>query len=158
MITVSELYIYPVKSFKGIKLEAAQLHNQGFYLDRRWMLVDENGVFVSQRTVSDLLFFEPMLTEDKLVITHIPTKQTIEIPINCHWQAPIDVQIWDDKCTATLATNNINEWFSHLLQMPVSMVYMPEKTNRLADKKYTKTDYQVSFADAYPYLLISEKC
>jgi len=156
MITVSELYIYPVKSFKGIQLQAAQLHNQGFYLDRRWMLVDEQGIFVSQRTVSELLFFEPYLTDDFLIIKHIPTQEQIQIPIKCNWEATTKVQIWDDTCIAKVAPLNINNWFNALLPIKVSLVFMPDEAERMADKKYTTTDYQVSFADAYPYLLISE--
>ena len=49
-MTVTQLLIYPVKSLSGISVNEAQLTSRGFQFDRRWMIVDMDGLFISQRT------------------------------------------------------------------------------------------------------------
>jgi uncharacterized protein YcbX len=48
-IKVSAIYIYPIKSCRGIKLENSVTSKNGFKYDRLFMVVDRNLKFVSQR-------------------------------------------------------------------------------------------------------------
>ncbi len=71
MLTVSELYVYPVKSLGGIALDKATLIERGFEHDRRWMLVDADNQFISQREVNAMALLKVQLTNVGLQITNI---------------------------------------------------------------------------------------
>jgi uncharacterized protein YcbX len=65
--------------------------------------------------------------------------------------------IWDDACQATWAGQRAARWFADVLDTDCSLVYMPEETVRLANPDYAPAETRVSFADAYPFLLLSEE-
>jgi uncharacterized protein len=71
MLTVSELYIYPIKSLGGIALNTASLVERGFEHDRRWMLVDANNQFISQREINTMALLKVQLAEQGLLVTNI---------------------------------------------------------------------------------------
>ena len=66
------------------------------------------------------------------------------------------VSIWDDNVSATHVSEESDDWFSNFLQRPVKLVFMSETGERSVDTKYADNNEQVAFADAFPYLLISQ--
>lgn len=68
MPTISALFVYPVKSCGAIALDCVQLAVHGFPWDRHWMVIDENGRFVSQREFPAMARIIPTLTADALVL------------------------------------------------------------------------------------------
>ena len=68
MLAVSELYIYPIKSLAGIAVTSAMLTDRGFKYDRRWMLVDENNCFLTQREFPSMVLLQVELTQDVLKV------------------------------------------------------------------------------------------
>jgi len=154
---VSQLYVYPVKSLKGIQVHAANMTSRGFEHDRRWMLIDENNKFLSQRTLPQLTFFEPIFTAAGLHITHPDDRKGIVIPyLPSSTNADVDVTIWDDKCSGQLVDQRIDDWFSRILNMPCRLIYMPDHSRRQVDLRYAPEGQITSFTDAYPLLTISE--
>ena len=117
------------------------------------MLVDENGTFLTQRTVHELALFKIKLIETGFEITF--KNQSLELPFAIRGDQ-IQVSIWDDQVEAVLAADKYNHWFSNALKRPVRLVYMPDDCERPVNTKYADNDEQVSFADAYPVLLLSE--
>ena len=70
MLQISELYIYPIKSLPGISLTQARVTDRGFEYDRRWMLVDENNIFLTQRLVPEMTQLPLSLEKEGIRITN----------------------------------------------------------------------------------------
>lgn len=154
-LQLQEIYIYPVKSLGGISVQQAEVQQTGLQYDRRWMLTDNKGNFLSQRTFPQMALLQVNIGADGLLITHKNNLLSpLTIPINTDSKNKITVSIWDDVCTALEVSDVANEWFSYALKMPVKLVYMPTDTHRLVDENYANNKEIVSFADAYPFIII----
>ncbi len=153
-IKLTGIYIYPIKSAAGIFLNTAQVENRGFQYDRRWMLVDEKGKFLSQRQLPRMALIKVFLEEEQLVIK-APDQETLFIPLHLDGDT-IAVQVWNDVCDAIPLGKAVSQWFSEFLEIPCQLVYMPDSSFRPVDRSYATNNEPVSFADAFPFLLISE--
>ena len=156
MLTVSQLYIYPVKSLGGIEVQSAKLTSRGLEQDRRMMLVDENNCFLSQRTLPAMALLQPVLKEDGLYIQH---KKNFLPPLLLPQHARTEtamVTVWQDTCLAEVFDTEVNNWCSDALQVRCKLVYMPEQTLRYADRAYAHNNEITSFADDYPMLMIGQ--
>ena len=154
-LKLTGIYIYPIKSAAGIALEMAQVEKRGFQHDRRWMLVDEMGKFITQRQFPQMALISVRLEEDKLVV-EAPNRESLSIPIPLDIQPRISVQVWNDVCDAIPLGQEVGQWFSEFLETSCQLVYMPESSLRPVDTRYATQGEPVSFADGFPFLLISE--
>ena len=158
MIKVSQLFIYPVKSLAGISVNAAQLTDRGFQYDRRWMLVDEQNQFMTQRQFPGMALLRTGITEKGISVIHKkdPAKEIL-IPFSGFTNEKLTVKIWNDYCDAVPAEKFINEWFSDMLQFSCRLVFMPDDSLRKVDGRYAVKDNDItSFSDAYPVLVIGQ--
>ncbi|MEO8403508.1 MAG: MOSC N-terminal beta barrel domain-containing protein [Chitinophagaceae bacterium] len=167
MLQISELFIYPVKSLGGIRVSSAQLTDRGFQYDRRWMLVDENNRFLTQREYPQMALLQPHIHNEGLKIVHKnDPAESIIIPFlsekdkaNGFAKTNTDkvVNVWDDYCEALPMDQSINEWFSDQLHLTCKLVYMPDETRRKVDPRYAVNETNItSFSDGYPVLVISQ--
>lgn len=156
MLQVSTLYIYPIKSLGGIALNTALLTDRGLQHDRRWMLIDANNRFLSQRENIQMALLRTAITEDGLKVTYTPDGSSVIIPFTPQNDTHLDVSIWDDTCMAQLVSEEIDSWFTQKLNMPARLVYMPDNSLRPTDPRYTTNGTVTSFSDAYPMLLIGQ--
>jgi uncharacterized protein YcbX len=156
MLIVSQLFIYPVKSLGGIEVSSAFLTERGFEHDRRWMLVDANNRFISQRELSGLALLQVSIIDQGLKVTYKHGKEETIIPFEPLMTDHVFVTIWDDICLAQLVSETLNEWFSRILSFPCKLVYMPDSTHRKVDVNYASNDEITSFADGYPLLIIGQ--
>lgn len=154
---LSAIYIYPVKSLGGISVHAAMVEDRGLQHDRRWMLVDENGMFISQRKHFELSLLELSISNDYLVVKH-KTDPMLEINfgIEEHIGGLIPVTVWDDSTVGYEVSHVVSAWFSDFMRMKVRLVRMADEARRLVDTKYASDKEIVSFADGYPCLLIGQ--
>lgn len=157
--TLSEIWVYPIKSLGGIALQEAFPERRGLRYDRRWMLVDDTGRFVSQREIPRMAMLGTALEPASLrVFWKDRPSEKVHIPLDI---PPIDlpkvrVQVWGDQCPARLLPEPINQWFSEQLGQNLHLVYMPDTTRRRADGRYAPPGHHVSFADGFPYLIIGQ--
>lgn len=157
MLTLSELWIYPIKSLAGISLSSAKAKPLGLEHDRRWMLVDAGGRFVSQRTFPRMATLAVALDETRLRVWHREQPDdALLIPYQTASSATIRVEIWDDTVEALLVSEAADRWFSEKLGTPLRLVFLPEAPRRAVDPRYALAHDHVSFADGYPYLIISQ--
>jgi len=158
MLQISELYIYPIKSLAGIPVKKAQVTPTGFEHDRRWLLVDENNCFITQREFHQMALLQVTIEEGGLSVTHKLNNDSIFIPFNIpgkqYEQAA--VTIWDDTCLAEFVSTEADKWFTERLEMNCRLVYMPDTTRRIVDQRYAPETAITSFADAYPFLIIGQ--
>jgi uncharacterized protein len=156
MLKVSQLYIYPVKSLGGIALDKAIVTDRGFQYDRRWMLVDHNNLFISQREINQMALMKLEVVDDGIKVNYPPKKSSFIIPFQPLTNEFANVTIWDDTCPGQFVSKQADEWFSNMLESPCRLVYMPAESERIADQKYAFDGSIVSFADGYPFLLIGQ--
>lgn len=152
---LSEINIYPIKSLKGISLTEAKIERRGLEFDRRWMLVDDKNKFLTQREFPKMATIEVQIAENNLRVSQNGNK--LEIPFVPNGVETARVKVWSSKCSARIYDDSINEWFSGVLETKCKLVLMPEETRRKVNYFYAvHKDDHVSFADAYPFLLIGE--
>ena len=158
MLKLSEIYIYPIKSLGGIRLDATNITTRGLENDRRFMLVDENGRFLSQREYTQLAIFKTEIEGEYLKITHKKDGQTIKVNLSPSSQStPIQVTIWDDETTAIEVSQEASNWFTQALGIPTRLVYMHEESQRKVESNYALTGEEItSFSDGYPILIIGQ--
>jgi len=157
MLQVSQLFIYPIKSLGGIAKQQVEITSTGFKHDRRWMLVDEQNIFLTQRTYPQMALLQVGENEQGIFVFHKQNQlQSIVIPFATEYRKKTSVIVWDDVCDALEADEEINNWFSDMLQINCKLVYMPDDTKRAVDKRYAANDEITSFSDGYPILMIGQ--
>jgi uncharacterized protein YcbX len=156
MLTVSELFIYPIKSLGGIAVSSAAVTDRGLQYDRRWMLVDKHNAFLTQREVAAMALFDVAIQEEGLLVTHKLRSDAILIPFEPQTAEMRTIEVWSDQCKALVVSGEANRWFSDQLGINCSLVYMPDAVKRRVDTRYAIDKEIVSFADGYPMLLIGQ--
>nr|WP_294781202.1 MOSC N-terminal beta barrel domain-containing protein [uncultured Flavobacterium sp.] len=149
---VTEIYIYPIKSLAGISLKSANAEEMGFENDRRWMLINAENVHVTQREYPSMSQFYPEILGDKIKITF--EGETLEFSINEYLESPINSNVWDDKSEVFEVNNSASKWFSDKLGFECKLVKILNIGDRQHERSNSQEIYNVSLADAYPYLLI----
>jgi uncharacterized protein YcbX len=155
LITVTALNIYPVKGLKGIPLEAARCTDRGLEHDRRWMVVDREGTFISQRSHPKMATVWTDIEGDKLLLS-APDVDSVEVPLRMEGKASASVTVWSSTVKATHGPHGASAWLSDYLGEECFLVYMPETTRRNSNPAYAGQDKSVGFADGYAYLVTSE--
>jgi len=156
---LSEIWIYPIKSLGGISLQEAVPEHRGLRHDRRWMLVEDQGRFVSQREIPQMALLGTAMDASSLRVfwKNDPAKK-IDIPLNINTlELPtLQVEVWGDQMEARVLPDMFNKWFTENLGQNLRLVYMPDTTRRWADGRYAPAGQHVSFADGFPYLIIGQ--
>jgi uncharacterized protein len=150
---VSALYVYPVKACRGIRVDEWAVERRGFFADRRWMIVDAKRNFVTQRELAELSQVDTSLERDSISVS-APGFSRLILP-QTHSGELRPVCIWQDQISACTHTEG-SAWFSEFLGAPHELVYMTDSEHRPVNPAQARAEDIVSFADGYPFLLISE--
>ena len=154
---LSEINIYPIKSLSGISLQSATVEERGLQYDRRWMLVDEQNMFITQRLHPKMALLKVEIKNDLLTIKHKQNNLSpLTIPLIPYGAEEINVQIWKDNVTALKYNNDVNDWFKEAIGFKCCLVYMPDSTKRKVDPKYANNK-MLGFADGFPFLIIGKE-
>jgi uncharacterized protein YcbX len=155
MIAVSGLFVYPVKSCAGLALDEAEVTATGFALDRRWMVVAEDGGFLSQRSHPQLARIRVRVESDRLQLEgpHLPT---LQVPLENDGSPSRRVTVWRDECPAIDEGREAAAFFSQHLGRPVRLVRLAGDDARPVSGPAAQPGDRVSFADGYPFLLLSQ--
>ena len=152
---LSAIIVYPIKSAAGIRLPEARLEAPGLEFDRRWMVVDHNHSFLTQRQLPKMALIKPEVKEE-LLLVDAPGMRQLRLPKEPDRKIFQTVRVWEDRCPALPMGNEAAEWFSAFLGVTCSLVYLPETVRRGVDPTYAKSTDRVGFADGFPLLLTSE--
>lgn len=154
-MTLTGLHIYPIKSAAGISLTESEVGDRGLKHDRRWMVVNPKGQFMTQRKHPRMALIRVGLTTQ--LELSAPGMTDLALPLNPTADATtLDVEVWGDRCPALSMGRDAQAWFSDFLKTACQLVYMPDGSQRSTAHGQLGDDKLVSFADAYPFLLISE--
>jgi uncharacterized protein YcbX len=153
--TIASLYVYPVKSCRGIALETSPVDERGLAFDREWMIVDGDGRFVTQRDVPRLALLEPSLTTAALELK-TPGSRRLAVPLSFDG-ATRPVTVWRDSIPAVDQGDEAAAWLSSALQIPLRLVRFDPAVRRYCNVTYAgDSGAHAAFADAYPLLILSE--
>jgi uncharacterized protein len=119
------------------------------------MVVDQQGNFLTQRSIPRMALIRVKLTSQNLIVESDGMKQ-LSLPLSPSHGESVHVHVWDDSFDAMDAGPQAATWFTEMLSRPCRLVYMPEQTERLVNPKYSAQKTIVGFADAFPFMLISQ--
>lgn len=152
---LNDLIIYPVKSLTGIRVKRWQVTKTGLLYDRQWMLIDDQGQFLSQRRLPNMALIKTALSNMQLILS-APNQQDLALNLMPKLGEGIACTIWHDVCTAWHVSKQADDWFSHILKTNCRLVYLPHREVRTVDANYALATDRVAFSDGFPFLLMSE--
>jgi len=148
---VSQINVYPVKSITGIALSSSWVEKQGLSFDRRFMVADINGKMVTARDNHQMVRIKSALQTNGLVLTY-PESTPLHLTFSDFMLEEVTCQVWGDEFQAYSTSEDANAWFSYIIGKKVQLLFTGEQSNRQREKIQTN----VSFADGYPLLLVSQ--
>jgi len=159
-VHISGLYLYPVKSCRGLAVTSAELDDHGFVGDRRFMVVTEaEGMFLTQRTHPRMALIETALTSDALILS-TPKHGSVSVPraSSLTPQASLQrrVTVWRSTVNADDCGDEPAEWLSDFLGSSLRLVRMGGTYQRLNLKRAAQAGDVVTFADSCPFMAVSE--
>lgn len=155
MPTLSQIYFYPVKSLAGIQVQSWPVNKNGLMYDRKWMLIDDQQQFLSQRRLPKMALIKPRIEEDRLLLS-APGQRDLSIPLHPDKGDNIEVSIWRDNCIAKTVSEQANRWLSTFLKAKCQLVYHPDDRQRPVDRRYALPSDQTAFSDGFPFLIVTE--
>ena len=151
---IAQLFIYPIKSCAGIELKEAVLTDTGLDLDRAWMVVDEKGVFVTQREVPRMALIQPLLKTYDMIVK-APGMLALHVSID-EVEKPVTVTVWEDTVKAFDMGDLAAQWFSDFLGKTVRLVRFDPEQTRLSSMKWTNgIEAKNGFDDGFAVLVTS---
>jgi uncharacterized protein len=153
MLTVNEISIYPIKSLGGISISQSDVLEKGLRYDRRWMLIDSDNRFMTQRIFPQLALFKLFLHQAGFIIRYLDEEITLNTG---NISESFRARIWNDEVEVIEVSTYHSTWFSSKLKMSCKLVYFPEPAARPVEENYARNNDHVSLADAYPLLIIGQ--
>jgi hypothetical protein len=166
-VVLTGIYIYPIKSCKGIALQKAKVGPYGLENDRRWMVYNtETNRFCTQRTMPKMALIAPTFEGENMCL-NFPEMPTMKVPISGkrQKQEPIvsDIGIWKDNVRGVDEGDDVAAWISNCLNTPtLRLIRLCDDHDRSIPSNWMHKDMEadrqlVSFADGFPFLLASEE-
>ncbi len=154
---ITGLFIYPIKSCKGIAVQSALVTPFGFENDRRYVLTDEKGKYVTQRTQPRLALVHTHIEGTTLSLS-APGMPDISFAMRGSGaEHETSITLHKDTCAGLTMDPSINEWFSSFLNMECQLNRYSTAKPRIKESSYLGTSIPVSYADGYPFLVVSEQ-
>jgi uncharacterized protein len=160
IMRITQLHVYPIKSCRGTAVQQTTVLNTGLRHDRRWMLVDERGNFITQREQGKLALIEPRMgspdADHTALEVHAPDMPALWVSGDAISQ-PAKVMVWNDSVAAFDEGDDAAHWFSRLLGMPARLVRFDDAQPRPSNRDWTGELIAYNrFSDGFPLLLISQ--
>jgi len=152
---LSAINIYPVKSIAGISLPVSMVENSGLAFDRRFVITDLAGMFITGRTQPKITLITCSLTMQGLVLNapNMPALTVNHQDFSRHYE---NIQVWDDTISAQYCSVLMDAWISEYLNSPCQIVYFGENSTRPVKRYENDSNVKLSFADGYPLMAISQ--
>jgi hypothetical protein len=159
MAALASIHIYPLKSCAPLALDAAQVQTRGLARDRRWMVIDAHDRFLTGRQLPRLTLIRALPDGDALHLS-APEMADLHVAPPPAEGTRIASAVWGARVRPLLASDTAHAWLSIFLGMPCRLVHMDDGCVRPVkakyDGRYGIDGDEVSFADAFPLLLISQ--
>lgn len=147
--------IYPLKSARGLTVSSIEVLQRGLSGDRRWMVIDASGRFVTARKLPAMVLIDATIDATTGTLhLHAPGQTALRVAEPDPQQPKIEVEVWQSHCPARVAAADGNQWISQLLGGDYRLVHMADDCLRTVSKAWSRAGDIVSFADGFPLLLI----
>ena len=153
--TLSEIIIYPVKSLSGISVSQWPVIKTGLLYDRKWMLVDGEGQFLSQRKLPRMALIKTALTDEHLILS-ADGMENLQIPLSQTDGEIIRSTVWENTDNALHVSKIADQWLNQFLNTECYLVYQSDEAIRPVDPDYGIATDSVAFSDGFPFLVVSE--
>jgi uncharacterized protein YcbX len=159
VVQITDLFIYPVKSLKGISLNTSETSLRGLKFDREWMITNSDYEFITQREIESMSTIEVSIDSDALTLSlKNNTKHTI--PLDSIKSEPIKASVWGDNCDAYDEGDDVALWLTSMLGQykgkSLRLVRYAKQGVRPVPSKYLEgMEAQSAFSDQFPYLVTS---
>ena len=154
-ITVSQLNVFPVKGLKGIAVESSAATGRGLAHDRRFVVVDGGGRFLSQRELPLMATVWTDIAGGELRLA-APDHDEVAVPLEPAGGEPLVATVWESECAAIAPSPEADRWLTAALGRPCRLAYMPESTRRTSSERHAGPGHLVGFADGFAFLVVSE--
>jgi uncharacterized protein YcbX len=154
-ITLAAIHIHPVKSCAPLALASAAVEGRGLAHDRRYLVVDADGRFLTGRQLPQLTLLRALPVAGGLALDG-PGMPALTLAAPEGNPERIAVTVWDDAVDAAACEPAVDAWMSRFLGRPVRLAYMDHMAQRAVDLAYGRDGDEVGFADGYPLLLLSQ--
>ena len=155
---ISQLFIYPVKSCAAIEVSETRLTPTGLAMDREWMIVDQNGQFLTQRQIPHMVWITPSLRADALIL-NAPQQQEISIPFSYRGKS-VQVTVWRDTLDADDMGDAVAAWLDGYLAVPgkqFRLVRFAANARRISATEWTQgIEYPNMFSDGFAALVVTQ--
>jgi uncharacterized protein YcbX len=152
-VKIEQLFVHPIKSCAALSVQEARVTARGLEHDRRWMVTNDEGEFLTQRTLPEMALIHVAVDGERFTVRregHPP----LLLPFLHDDGARVDVVVWDDRVRAVRHEQG-SDWFSRVLGGRVQLVCMPDDTRRAVDPDYARDGDIVNFADGFPILVVN---
>jgi len=155
---IAALWLYPIKGCRGFSVPSATLASTGLAVDgigdREWVVVDDQGAFLSQRELPKMAQIETRLTGVSLRVK-APGMLQLDVPFESEGDV-VKVRVWNDEVAAVTQGDIADAWFSQFLGLPCRLVRFDPEASRISNSKYTgELAAPYKFADAFALLVCS---
>ena len=146
---VEGLNIHPLKSGRAIPVESAAIRLDGLAGDRRYMIVEPDGRFITQRELQALARVEASTVGESLLLE----MEGSQLLASFEPDDRLDVTVWDSPVNAAVADEAVNDVLSDWLARPVKLVHMDALAHRAEGEEWAGNPAPVGFADGFPVLV-----
>ncbi len=157
MPIITNLHVYPVKSLHGIRLKKGKITTRGLQFDRNWMIIDQEGKFLTQRKLPEMAAIRVSLSSEHLHFEH--GKSSASISTRKNYKQHKVTEVWGDRCEAFDEGDNISQWLSNVLgQQGLRLLRFRNSFKRRVDADFLDgEDAHTAFTDGFPFLITSEE-
>ena len=153
-LIVSSLSIYPVKSARGVSLKSMRLNSMGPECDRRWMVIDNSGAFVTQRKV-------PKMSQINIELIKSGIRLSADGFSSCFVtrqdkERVLTSSVWGAEVEGHDCGDDVALWLSDFLSKDCRLIYMPDNFKREVDNNFARNQELLAFADGFPLLICSQ--
>lgn len=162
--SVTGLFVYPVKSCKGIRMDSVKCFKEGMEYDRHWIVLDAKGNFITQRKDPKLALVVPHFEDGRYLCLNAPGMEMLKLEI----QLPVDqrefkrIKIFGMEGEGQYVGDEASEWFSKYMNKPGYKMYKLSRTRviRTHDEwsDIGEAGDQATFGDFAPYMILAEAC
>jgi uncharacterized protein YcbX len=153
-VIVKDLFVYPIKSFRGVRLDMMKVDDKGPEHDRQFLLVGEDNKFLTQRQMPELAKIGLRMIDDAFIELSQPGFGEVDFGLNEYEEGEFHVTVWDDQVPASEVNADISGWLSEVLKKKVKLVRIADKAKRNFDPE-AHEGRDIRFSDGTPFLVIS---
>ncbi|MBO9630410.1 MAG: MOSC domain-containing protein [Shinella sp.] len=146
---IEGLNIHPLKSGRAIPVDSATVRLDGLAGDRRFMIVEPDGRFITQRELQALARVEATTVGESL---HLEMEGR-QLFASFEPEDRLDVTVWDSPVNAAVADEAVNDVLSDWFERPVKLVHMDALAQRTEGEDWAGQPAPVGFADGFPILV-----